>query len=297
MKDIFPSSVTRFSRENLIRKHSTKSKIIYWILIGVLILFAASLFWIKVDVNVDTPGIITSRYRSIEIMAPVFGRILSLRIKENQRVKKGDTLLIIDTTEIDKSIRIIQNKIWLLKHQNSDLAYLTQLVIDGKYETKKVATLLYRQELKKFISDLSLQKTEVESERKKYVREKYLYKMGVAPAAEFEQLSYKFEDSKLTYHKIFEDQLSSWQNQFNENQTQLFNLKNDLYNSENELKKYFVIAPISGYIQNLSGVKIQGNTYPNQKICLITPASELILAAFEPFPVVTSVDLKVVEGI
>ena len=280
MPKIFPLSIIEFSTQNLIKHHSTRSKIIYWILILVLILFAASLFWIKVDVNVDTAGIITSRHRTTEIMAPVFGRILSLRIKENQQVKKGDTLLVIDTTEIEKSIRIIQDKIWLLEHQNSDLAYLTQLVIDGKYETQRVITPLYRQEFKKFISDLALQKSEVESERKEYVREKFLYKMGVAPAAEFEQVSYKFENSKLTYHKIFEDQLSSWQNQFNENQTQLYNLKNELYNSENELIKYFIIAPIDGYIQDLTGVKIQGNIYPNQQICWITPTSGLIVKAY-----------------
>lgn len=101
----------------------------------------------------------------------------------------------MDTTDIEKGIRIIHDKIRILESQNADLAYLTQLVIDGKYDTQHISTPLYRQELNKFISDLNLQKSEVESDRKEYLREQSLYKMGVAPSAEFEQVSYKFEKS------------------------------------------------------------------------------------------------------
>ncbi len=280
MPKIFPQSIIEFSTQSLIKHHSTKSKIIYWILIGVLILFIASLFWIKVDVNVNTPGIITSKQQATEIMAPVYGTIESLRIQVNQYVKQGDTLLLVDTAEIEKSIHIIQDKIQILENQNTDLSYLTKLVMDGKYETQNVSTPLYKQELKKFISDLGLQKSEIENDQKAYLRERTLYKMGVAPLAEFEQISYKYQDSKLTHRKIFEDQLSSWQNQFNENQTQLYGLKDGLNNSRNNLKKYFIIAPIDGYIQNLSGIKTQGNIYSNQQICTITPTSELIVEAY-----------------
>jgi multidrug efflux pump subunit AcrA (membrane-fusion protein) len=91
---LFPSSITQFSTESLIKKHSTKSKAIYWLLILSVVVFAVSIFWIKVDVNVHSRGIITSKERTNKLTAPIYGKVLYFNIKENSEVKQGDTLFI-----------------------------------------------------------------------------------------------------------------------------------------------------------------------------------------------------------
>jgi len=280
MKDIFPSSITQFSTESLIKKHSTKSKAIYWLLIFIMVAFGVAIFWIKVDVNVNSPGIITSKEQATKIMSPVYGRIELIQIKENDFVHQGDTLLLVDTTEIEKGISIINEKIQLIENQDADLSTLTKLTIDSSYEPFKVSTPLYHQELQKFISDLRFQKSNISILKKEYLRQQSLYKKEVIPIADFEQASFKYDNSKLQYNKLFEDQLAAWQNQLNQNQTQFYSLKDKLNNLQKELDKYFIIAPISGYIQNLSGIKTGGNIYPNQEICMITPTTDLIVETY-----------------
>ena len=103
---IFPTSITQFSTESLIKRHSTKSKAIYWLLILSVVAFAVAIFWIKVDVNVHSRGIVTSKELATKIIAPVYGKIARLQMKENGLVQKGDTLLEIDTLEITRSIEI-----------------------------------------------------------------------------------------------------------------------------------------------------------------------------------------------
>lgn len=280
MKEIFPSSITEFSAESLIKKHSTRSKAIYWLLLFILVASGVSLFYVNVDVNINSPGIITSKELATQIIAPVYGRIAIMHLKENDFVKMGDTLLVVDTVDIAKRRAVINEKTRLLREQNADLLYLNHLSKKSRLHLYEISTSLYRRELQKFISDLRFQKSEIAILHKNYLRQLTLYKKDVIPVAEFQQASFKYENAKLKYDKIFENQLAMWQNQLDQNQTRIFNLNENLANLQKEFDKHFVIAPISGYIQNLSGIKIEGNIYPNEKICVITPTTDLIVETY-----------------
>ena len=85
---IFPTSITKFSTESLIKKHTTKSKAIYWLLILVVVVFGVSIFYIKVDVNIYSRGIITSEQQTTQLVAPIFGKVIFVKLKENSFVNK-----------------------------------------------------------------------------------------------------------------------------------------------------------------------------------------------------------------
>ncbi len=114
-RTIFPSSITQFSTESLIKKHSTKSKAIYWLLNFVVILFGIAMFYVKVDVNIHSGGLITSTEKATPIGAPIFGYVKTIQIKENDFVKAGDTLVVIDTVDIGKNAKSIDDKILFCK--------------------------------------------------------------------------------------------------------------------------------------------------------------------------------------
>jgi len=277
MNNIFPSSITQFSTEHLIKKHSTKSKAIYWIIIISILLIVLSLFLISVDVTVHSPGIITSEEKATHIAAPVFGKILSVKIHENDFVNQGDTLVIIDPAEIQNNIKIIQKRLTLLEQQNTDLRSLSMLTKNNYSIPLNLITELYQQEAQRFISELKYYHSETEILKKEYLRQKFLYKKRVISTADFEQAFYKYTSSKLNFNKLFETQLAEWQNRLNQNNTQVYNLKETLNHLRKEYGKHYIRTPINGYIQSLSGIKTSGNIYPNQEICIISPASDLIV--------------------
>jgi len=277
---IFPSTITELSTESLIKKHSTRSKAIYWLLLFVVFGFGISIFYIEVDVNIYSRGIITSKQQTTQIMAPIFGKVILAKLIENSFVTKGDTLLQLDTINIIENIRIIQANRMKIKSQNFDLDYLSRLTQNSKLIQEILQTQLYKQELQKFASDLSFQKSEISIIKKDYDRQTKLYKKEVITESEYEQIQFKYKNAKLKYNQIFDTQLSAWQNQLNTNTTELENLKNSFINFKKELEKYIVIAPITGYIQNTQGIKEQSNVYPNQEICIITPTTNLIVETY-----------------
>ncbi len=289
-RPIFPTSITQFSTESLIKKHSTKSKAIYWLLIFVVILFGIAIFYIKVDVNIHSSGLITSTEKASPISSPSFGYIKTILIKENDFVKTGDTLIIIDTVDIGKNAKSIHDKLLFYIEQNKDLEYLCSLSKWDILDTKKVFNPLFKLELQKFKSDLKYQKLEIEILKKNYIRNKELHEKKVIPNAEFEQVNYKYENAQLQYNKIFDNQMALWQSQYNQNRIVIFNLNENLNTLQIEFHKHFILSPIEGYIQELSGLKAKGMIYPNQDICVISPTSDLIVETY-----VTTSDIGLIK--
>lgn len=279
-KKNFPSEIIDFAVEGLIKKHSSKSKIIYLILLLTFVSFTVSLFFISVDVNVQSRGIITTKEKTNTISSPVYGKIQEINILENAYVKKGDTLIIIDTLDIKQNIALANERIALTVLNIRDLQILTalsQLQIMGKVS---LITPQYQQELQKYKTDLYFQKSEIAILKKDYDRQHQLYQNKVIALAEYEQIKYKYESANLRYNQLLETQLASWQNELATDKTQLISLNESILNFGKELQKYFIIASSSGYIQNLSGIEKGSVIYPNQEICSLSPNTALIVETF-----------------
>lgn len=281
-RQIFPASVVEFSEENLIQKHSHKSKIIYWILILMVSLFGVAIFFVKIDINAHTRGFITSKEHSTNIISPVSGNIKQFNLEENLFIEKGDTLLMVDTLSIKRSIMALNVEKMNYELQNQDLLYLSQLNKKSLLKSSQLETALYKQELQKFRSDLRFQKSEIAILKKEFKRQKKLFTQKVISKSEFEKTTFKYESQKLKYHKIFDNQLTNWQKQLNQNKTLVINLNEKLNNLNREMEDYFIIAPISGYIQKLTDLKINGLLNIQQNICSISPTTDLIVETFVP---------------
>ena len=290
-RQIFPSSIVEFSEESLIQKHSTRSKTIYWLLIFTVILFAVSIFFVKVDVNVHSRGLITSREQSTTIVCPVPGTIRYLNLIENTFVEQGDTLLVLENKTLKGSINALSDKKKILENRNSDLLRLSKLNKKQLKQRQNLNTPLYIQELQELKSILRLQTSEISILSKEYKRQKKLYSQNVIPKSEYEEISYKLENEQLKYNQILDSQLSEWQKQFDNNKTQILELSEAESKLNKDFKNYFVTAPISGYIQNISWIKEKGLVSLNQKICVISPTEHLIVETF-----VSSADIGLIRA-
>lgn len=279
-RQIFPSSIVEFSEESLIQKHSTQSKTIYWLLILMVLLFGVSIFFVKVDVNLHARGIVTSQEQSTSIASPVSGTIQRLYLAENAFVRQGDTLLVVETQTLETSISSIKDKKELIENSNSDLRFLSGLIPKNVLQKKALITPLYSHQWQEFKSILRLQKSEIAILKKEYNRQEKLYAQKVIAKAEYETVTYKLENERLQYQKIFDSQLSRWQKQLEQNKTEIIELDQQLNSLAKDLGNYFIKAPISGYIQKLSGIKKQGLLSLNQDICIISPSEHLMVETY-----------------
>ena len=277
MKPLFPPEIVNTSKEFHIKKHSTRSKVIYLILLASFLTFGLSLFIVSVDVNVQCRGIITTPTKQAEIRNAIYGRIIYLNLSENAFVNKGDTLAIIDTLEISKSIEITKQRLKLIISEIHDLERIILTKEYGNLSEKKFETYKYMQEYQRNNAEQDFLMAEIENCKLDYERQQLLFKSKVISQVEYEQSKYRYQNAKLKYQQQSENQLSKWQDALVANQNQRLILNESLNNFEKEKAKCFAVSPINGYIQNLQSINVGSALFANQEICRISPSDSIIV--------------------
>ena len=87
--------------ENLVLKNRSKSLSIYILVVVSLITSMASLPFIYIDISTQSRGIIRSKYDNVPITSIVSGRVISVAMKSNKVVNKGDTLIVITVENLE----------------------------------------------------------------------------------------------------------------------------------------------------------------------------------------------------
>jgi HlyD family secretion protein len=146
-KKIFPPEIIDFSVEKLIHDYSQRSNKIYNTVLVAVVCSLAVLCFIRVDVSVGSSGTLRPLKERIVITAPVDGRIVRFLVVENQNVKQGDTLLILEDTQYQSQMQNLLARKMELDDLLSDLQILT-----GKNKVvHKLKTLFYRQSYSSYL--------------------------------------------------------------------------------------------------------------------------------------------------
>ena len=127
--ELIPFNMSDYTLESYLLRISSKSRIIYWIIILITIGSISLLPFIYVDVSVQTRGLIQSEIEKQKIYTPFHGRISYSKIKNGVKVRKGDTLLIIDSETLKAQKTAVENKINENESSVSDLEKLNLIEI------------------------------------------------------------------------------------------------------------------------------------------------------------------------
>jgi len=276
-KTIFPKEVIGFSVEALLNKHSTRSLIIYQIILFVLITVCALLPFIKVDVNLNGAGVVQSKKLQAKIVSGTTGRITQKNINLNQFVTLGDTLFVLDQTYILSQKTDLQKRIEIKTDEISDLKLLVSTVIGKNLDLKSLKYIQSYDYLRKSIGDLDEQ---IKIKRNAYQREKALFEGNASFKAKLEDV--KLAMDVLLNQKSLEIEKfrAQWNTDLQRALLDLSDLENRLNQINVELEQYTVIAPTSGFVQNIEGIALNGFIYPNQQLCVISPNEELLLDCY-----------------
>ena len=104
--DLIPANIANYTLEYYLIKITSRSRIIYWILIGVVVSGIALLPFIYVDVSVQARGYFQADIEKQIVYTPFQGKIIYASIRNGKQVKKGDTLLVIDSESIQSTANI-----------------------------------------------------------------------------------------------------------------------------------------------------------------------------------------------
>lgn len=253
--------------------HQTRvrSQLIYIaVLLTVLAVFV-SLPFIRTSVSVKAQGILQSGVEKIELLSPANGRLIAVNLRDNQKVRKGEKLLVLDA-----GLPTQQNEL-IVEHTadlNAKLADAGNLL--KKLKNRRLKTAFYQASWQEYQTQLAKARIETEQAFRIYQRYQVLYNKQAVTLSEYEQYKFNYEQALSNQDIIHKKYESQWSNEANQWNDELRNLKNQQVQLKEQEKQYTLKATIDGSVQNLTGLQVGAFIYANQKIGEISPDSALV---------------------
>lgn len=257
--------------ENLIAKNKTKSFSIYFVILLFFIVFLALLPVIKIDISSQSRGIVRSQTDNVPVATMVSGRVNWIDLKNNAVVQKGDTILKIAKENLESDKRTQDTLSKSVSAQLNDFSNLLQNKISH------LLTTAAREDLLKFQFGKNELQSKISQAQINYDRNKILYDKEIIARVDFEKLQYELRLSKQALQSFISQQKLTWENQKRDLEERLKSLNGAVAKINAESKNYVVLAPVSGTIENYSGIQKGSFINASQSIAAISSADHLIV--------------------
>lgn len=275
--DLIPSGIMNSTYESYMIKITSKSRIIYWTIIGLIISGLAILPFIYVDVAVRARGYFQSETSKQVIYAPVQGVISYNSVLLGRRFEKGDTLLRFDTKATEAQLAAIEKRI---SENNSAINDLEKLVsindTSDHYYAESFHTGRYLSEYLNMEISWSAQQRKFNKIREDHERNELLYHQEIIPEVEYQKSLFELTQEQKALDGVMISQRSIWQADLMTRRTDANSLYAEVNRLIEEIDKRVITAPLAGEIIQSSDLQTGTLLLVNQKIAELSPRGELI---------------------
>lgn len=278
---LFPEEIIEFSSEQHFAENTVKSRVIYVSILLFIVGVFVALPFVMVDISVQSNGIIRPNADVNKITTPVAGNILSLNMENNAPVKEGQELFVIASPILDEQMAYHQNRTEDLVKMKSDLKLLTKTFEQSGIENiGSFHTAIYRQSYLQVKQQMMELNNRHKQEKREFDRDRQLYEAKVIASVAFENKQFELEQAATAVKVMVKQQISQWQSDLLRYETELEELEGKMQQLMIKKEKYLVRAPMSGSIQNFSGISPGSYVSVNQAIGDISPDTSLIVESY-----------------
>lgn len=284
------------SVESLYQTHGSNRPIVYWILMAVTAVAAICIPVVKVDMSVGAPGQVRPAIERLSVYPAVEGFIKELHVLDNQAVKKGDRLLVIDSTALDARVTqngrqreenegalgdlsLLLNSMGLLASGQSDDAVARFRAVNdedfARELPKKLRTAQYVRQHALFLSDLQRLLLQRSKAMQDMARNKALHDRGLISDYDFEQQSYAAQSTEREFDLSILQTLGRWQAEKIEHELKKIDLDSETKQLEQQRGLYTLRAPVDGTALGFSGLHTGLFIPSGQRIGEISPVGGL----------------------
>lgn len=272
---LLPNEWIENSIETYIYQHTTKSQIIYWVVLAALTVTLIALPYIYVDISIQGGGVVRPITEKTEIKSAVTEYIDSVFVREGQQVEQGDILLCFRTNNADNKINYQSNRVKDQEAHISDLTYL------AKGETPlQFRSSVRQQEYSYYIRRIKELETTLQQAEKEYKRNKTLFERKVIAEEEYDKYYFQFQSKQNELSSLKESQLSTWQSDLNSYRNQSQEMNTNLKQEIKDKDMYIVRSPVSGTIDQFSGIYRGSSIQTGQSLAVISPDSTLCMEIY-----------------
>jgi len=279
-KQLFPKEFINTSLEHYTFRIRRKSNAIYLVLVLLTVSAIAALPLTSIDVSVSVNGQVGTKDQRHILTSPVSGMLTSYNLNENKIVVENEILLRFDPSDINQELELIDSRINNLQNFISDLS----LLIDQTSTLKQsdLSTSKYQLVHLQYISALEKLLLEKDNLKRVHGRQKSLFDQKVIAAAVYETDETNYERAKAEIEFFKTQSINSWKQaslDFGVEKDQLLLKKEQLLT---EQKKYTLVAPGKGELQNVSVLRRGQFIQAGLKIAELSPDTLLIATCWVP---------------
>lgn len=257
-------------REEFQFQNTVRGRTIYMIAVIMLFLFIGLLPVIKVPLSVQGRGIIRPMQEKTGIICPVSGKISALYITESQRVQEGDTLLTIKSSAIKAKRKQIFRE--LTKVQE----FLKDLDILCAHKQEFLSSSLYSGQLSLYNNKNEEFEMKIRQALRERNRGRELYQKSIISSKAFEELEFELVQLQKQQEVLQSQFESQWHADRVDYRKKEEELLKQLTGIKQEEEMYCIKAPVSGTIEEFSGIHAGSILQAGQKLGVISPESEKI---------------------
>ncbi len=247
---------------------------IYLAVIAFAVVIFVSLPIVSVDVSSQSPGIIRAKTDNTDVVPIVSGRVVRTKIINNQTVRSGDTLLVIDNSANSTHAAEQQHILLEVGQRIQDLNFLCQGETDG------LQTGLYRQEWTEYKQkERGLYEISREKERD-FERAQQGYRDGLVAKKDFDQARDAMQESHRNITALRQQQVSAWQKELQQLQEQQRNLTGELLRAGQQQHDYVIVAPADGTLVCERALSVGSFVVAGQQVASVSPDDSLIVECY-----------------
>ena len=272
---LLPNEWIENSIETYIYQHTTKSQVIYWVVLLAITATLVALPFIYVDISVQGSGVVRPIAEKAEITSSVTEIVDSVFVREGEQVKKGDVILRFKTANSDYKISYQISRLNDCSAQLMDLAYLAK----GE-KPNTFSSPVRQQEYIYFIRKKQELETALAQAEKEYMRNKTLFEKKVISEEEYDGYYFKLQNQRNELASLMQSQLSTWQADKNTYQNTYNEMNSSLKQEVNDKDLFIVRSPVAGTVDQFSGVYRGSSIQAGQTLAVISPDSTLCLEVY-----------------
>ncbi|MBB6112583.1 HlyD family secretion protein [Mucilaginibacter lappiensis] len=254
---------------------SRRTQLIYVVTVLAILVTFAVLPFIKTPISIKGNGLLQSSIEKAELTIPVNGRLTQLKLTDNQKITRGDTILVIDASVQKQQGALADNRKRQIGQFLGDINELLAGVNNERTRTPNLQTGQYNASWQQFAQELQNSAIAKEQAASTFNRYNELYKNKVLTESEYEKYKFEYDQAKSSYLMILAKYKTQWQTEANGFRNELRQLNGQEAEINEQKRQYMLRAPISGSVQNITGVQNGAYVFANQKIGEISPDANL----------------------
>ncbi|MFO7826068.1 MAG: HlyD family efflux transporter periplasmic adaptor subunit [Cyclobacterium sp.] len=278
---IFPSAIANHRVEVFDAHIGVRSQAIYLIILTLLMFSCLALFFVKVDVAVQSRGSFKSALQRNPLISAVGGRLEKWNLSENQKVKQGEVLAVIRKEALDLEMQGVRERLYLLEDLISDLrSLLSADLVGAQIQAIRLRTHYFQASLLEYQTQFNNQSAAVQKLERDYERAKILLNSQSLAFADFDEVEVKFKQASSQLELIQKQKIQSWEQELNDFKNERIKLSNQLKLYASQMDQYNILAGTNGTLINVLNLNEVDFIHPHQKLAEISPDTTLLAVTY-----------------